>query len=319
MTVSNISHKQRFFAAVRSAIRPSLQTAWWMARLTLIVSLAVSLLQYVGVVSWLSDKLAPVFQLLGLPGEAALAFITGYFVNIYSAIAVIDTLDLSVRAVTILGVMCLCAHNMVVETAVQKKTGSSVVRIVMVRTLSAFVLGFALNFVMPEANAALGAKETQAEVANLWPMLGEWVKSSAWLVARMTVLIVSLNIMQRVLTEFGAIKLLSKLLRPLLVVFGLPARTSFLWIVANILGLAYGAAVMVEESKNGTISPEDADLLNHHISISHSNLEDLILFISVGGLTLWMLLPRWLASAVIVWVRKLELKTRDPSIPPSVV
>lgn len=65
--------------------------------------------------------------------------------------------------------------------------------------------------------------------------------------------------------------------------FGLPAKTAFLWIVANTLGLAYGAAVMIDETESGKITKKDVDLLNHHISISHSNLEDVFLVASVGA------------------------------------
>jgi hypothetical protein len=90
------------------------------------------------------------------------------------------------------------------------------------------------------------------------------------------------------------------------VIFGLPARTSFLWIVANVLGLAYGAAIMIEETARGKISRNDADLLNHHIGVSHSNLEDILLLYSAGAFFWWMLLSRWGLSIVLVWERRLE-------------
>ncbi|MFA6326078.1 MAG: hypothetical protein WCX21_02875, partial [Bacteroidales bacterium] len=54
------------------------------------------------------------------------------------------------------------------------------------------------------------------------------------------------------------------------------------------------------------VSRRDIDLLNHHISISHSNLEDLILFSTVGGLMPWMLFSRWIMSFFLVWERRLE-------------
>jgi hypothetical protein len=92
----------------------------------------------------------------------------------------------------------------------------------------------------------------------------------------------------------------------LLVVFGLPARTSFLWIVANVLGLAYGAAIMIEETERGKISRSDADLLNHHIGVSHSNLEDMLLLYAAGAFFWWMLLSRWCLSIVLWWERRFE-------------
>lgn len=81
-----------------------------------LVTFAIMLLQYFGVIEYISQWLTPVFSHFGLPGEAALAYVSGYFVNCYSAIAVMTTLDLSTRAATILSVMVLCSHNMIVET-----------------------------------------------------------------------------------------------------------------------------------------------------------------------------------------------------------
>lgn len=58
-----------------------------------------------------------------------------------------------------------------------------------------------------------------------------------------------------------------EVLKPPLALFGLPAKTSFLWIVANILGLAYGAAVMIEEINAGKV--ENAKLIQVQYSYQH--------------------------------------------------
>ena len=114
-------------------------------------------------------------------------------------------------------------------------------------------------------------------------------------------------ILQRILKEFGIIQILSTIFKPLLKVMGLPESTSFLWIVANTLGLAYGSAVMVEEVEAGKLSRTDADLLNFHIAISHSNLEDLLLFAAIGVSIWWMLIPRLFIAIAAVWGRRFAL------------
>ena len=305
------STKDRFIATTLAAIPPALRTAWWMLRITVVISFLVKILQYIGVVNWISNSLNPLFQFIGLPGEASLVFISAYFVNIYSAIAVIATLDLSFRAITILAVMCLCAHNMFLETAIQKKTGSSAIRIVLLRTISAFILAFALNIIMPENTSMAASTMHLAENKSLLAALQDWGISTIMLVIKMFTLIIMLNILQRLLNEFGIIKWISTLFSPVLKFFGLPRNTSFLWFVANILGLTYGGSVMIEESEQGEISHEDADLLNHHIAISHSNLEDVILMASVGAAIFWMLASRWIMAAIVVWLRKFELKIKN--------
>ena len=63
----------------------------------------------------------------------------------------------------------------------------------------------------------------------------------------------------------------------------------------------------VDENEQGLASKEQNDILNHHICVSHSNLEDLLLFTAVGGNFFWMLLSRWAMSLILVWERKFEM------------
>lgn len=306
-----------FHRSIKSIIEimpKTLKTCLWLIRLTATITLAVQILQYINVIEWLSQYLNPIFNLIGLPGEASLAFVSGYFVNVYSAIAVMATLDLDIRAITILSAMILCSHNMITETAVQKKTGSSAIRMVITRTVSAFIIGFALNYIMPESATSVIIEKESIKLTFM-EMLEQWFYSTLKLAAMMSVLIVALSILQRLLSEFGVIKLLSKLLRPILYIFGLPAKTSFLWIVANTLGLAYGAAVMIDEAESGKITQKDIDLLNHHIGISHSNLEDVILLASIGAMAWWLLLSRWALSFLLVWELRLEMAIKKKFLP----
>lgn len=274
------------------------------------VSFAIMLLQYFGVIEWISQLLTPVFSSFGLPGEAALAYVSGYFVNCYTAMAVMSTLNLDMRAATILAVMVLCSHNMIVETTVQAKTGSSALRIVVIRTLSAFILAFVLNKIMPgEFVSRISHVSTTSNVPFI-DLLQSWAFRTLKTVALMIVLVYLLTLLQRILNEFGIIKHISNFLKPVMIFFGLPPRTAFLWLVANTLGLAYGAAVMIDEAETGTTTKEENDLLNHHIGVSHSNLEDLLLFTAIGGSFLWMLLSRWAMSLLLVWERKIEMKIK---------
>lgn len=293
-------------SCVRSATPSALKTIWWLTKIMIGVSFAIMLLQYFGVIEWISELLTPVFSSFGLPGEAALAYVSGYFVNCYTAMAVMSTLGLDMREATILAVMVLCSHNMIVETTVQAKTGSSAVRIVIIRTLSAFVLAFVLNKIMPEY-AEKVTEVIETKDTTFVGMLVDWAWRTAKTVALMIVLVYLLTLLQRILNEFGIIKYIANFLKPVMVFFGLPPRTAFLWLVANTLGLAYGAAVMIDEAEQGTTTKEENDILNHHIGVSHSNLEDLLLFTAMGGNFLWMLLSRWAMSLLLVWERKLEI------------
>lgn len=291
----------RFTNCIKSARPSALKTIWWLTKIMALLSFAIMLLQYVGVIEWISYWLTPVFSHFGLPGEAALAYVSGYFVNCYSAIAVMTTLDLSTRAATILSVMVLCSHNMILETTVQHKTGSSVVKIVAIRTLSAFILGWVLNKIMPGSFEASSMTNNVQEELTFMIMLKDWALRTAKNIALMAVIVYLLTVLQKILTEYGIIEYISRFLNPVMRFFGLSPKCAFLWLVSNTLGLAYGAGIMIEEAEKGETTKEDNDLLNCHIGISHSNLEDLLLFTAAGGAYLWMLLSRWCMSLIWVW------------------
>jgi hypothetical protein len=94
---------------------------------------------------------------------------------------------------------------------------------------------------------------------------------------------------------------------PFLKLFGLPESTSLSWIVANAIGLAYGSAVILEQVEEHKMSRSEADLLNHHIAISHSQIEDPLLFLAVHLPLGWLILPRVILAIIAVWLRRLEL------------
>jgi len=280
-------------------------------KITVGISFAMMLLKYFNILPYVSDAIGPVFRYFGLPGSAALAYLSGYFINVYSAMAVMSTLALDARELTILSTMVLCSHSMILETAVLKKTGVSGVRMIIVRTLSALFLGWFLNLILPEGSGEVVTAAVAREQLTFWLTLRDWLWSTFKLVLLITIIIYILNIVQRLLYEFGVIAMISKFLKPLMLFFGLPPKTAFLWIVANIIGLAYGAAAMLDEIARDKLERRDVLLINTHISISHSNLEDLILLTALGAVGWIMLLIRWAMSMVLVWELRLEFYIKD--------
>ncbi|MBQ0123238.1 MAG: nucleoside recognition protein [Bacteroidales bacterium] len=305
------TNKERFKRCVREIIPSTTKTCIWIIKITVGVSFAMMLLKYFNILPYISDFISPVFSIFGLPGSTALAFVSGYCVNVYSAIAVMTSLDLDWRAITILSTMVMAAHSMFLETPVLKKTGVSGVRMVAVRTLSAFVLGVGLNLVLPGEATLDASAAAVAERGAFLPQLGAWVLSTLKLVVMMICIIYALNVLQRVLQEFGIIDKIAKVFKPLMKVFGLPEGTVFLWIVANVIGLGYGAAAILDSLSRNTLSERDVKLLDSHICISHSNLEDLILLSATGAVWWILLLSRWLMAIILVWEQRLEFYISD--------
>ena len=122
----------------------------------------------------------------------------------------------------------------------------------------------------------------------------------------MIAIIYSLNILQKLLKDFGIMEKISRFLRPMMLFFGLPPKTAFLWIVANLIGLGYGAAAMLDEIEHGALEKDDILLIDTHICVSHSNLEDLLLVTAMGAVWYVMLLSRWAVSFLLVWAIRLK-------------
>lgn len=303
---NNKTINQRLYGSVKSAIPAALKSARFLLSIMIPVSLAVTLLKYSGVLDYIAAWLNPAFSLIGLPGNAALVFITSMALNIYSAIAVISTLPFSERELTILALMCLISHNFFVETAIQKKTGSSAVKITLVRVVYSFIGAYSLNLLMPEGTGKIITASSGLAEISLKGILTSWLYNSIFLIIQILILVTLLLVLQKILDEFGFIDKLAVMLRPLLRIMGLPDSVAFLWIVANTLGLAYGSAIMIEQSESGRLTREDADILNHHIGISHSLLEDTLLFVSIGVPALWIIFPRIILATIEVWLMKLR-------------
>ena len=299
---------KRILTIVKLSIPPALKTCRWLLSLMIPISFAVTLLNFFGILGWLAHFINPLFNLIGLPGQCSLAYLTGIFLNVYSAIAVMMSLSLSVRQMTILALMVLIAHNLIVETIIQRKTGSSTLKIILIRVLTSIVGAFILNqFLPPDVQKTITDTSKAFAQASLMEVSKTWGINTLLLSLKIILFINTLMILQKVLEDFGILKLLSKLLSPFMRMMGLPANTSFLWIVANFLGLAYGGAIMIEQLEKKNITSLETDILNHHTAVSHSQLEDTLLFVTIGVPVLWITIPRVIFAIIIVWAYRLWL------------
>jgi hypothetical protein len=277
------------------------------------VSFAAVLLQHWGVLDYIAHFFEPIFRLFGLRGEATVVIITAIFVNLYSAIAIIQSIPFTEREICIMALMTLLAHNLIIETLVQMKTGSSGLRMVSIRIIAAIAGGLFLNFVLPE-NDTIVIHGIVSGHLSFVEVMQNWFLGTIALVFTLVCIVVSLNILQSVLEEFGIMAIIARWVSPLLRPMGLPKNTAFLWIVAYTVGLAYGAAILIEYKKEGKISSEDADILNHHIAISHSQLEDSLLFFAIGASLVWITVPRIVLAMIVVWIIKcFNKKTLKPA------
>lgn len=291
---------------LRMAVRPSCKSAAWLLRLMIPISLGVTLLQYYGILQWIASYTEPLFCHFGLPGASALVFITGASAGTYAGLAAMMSVHLTFRQASIMAVMvCLC-HALPMECAVNRKTGSSFWLMAAIRIAMAFVAAFLLNLLLPEMPAAYVYLGAPAD-STLVEVLTTWLLSQLKMSAMVCLIIFSLMIIQKFIEVRGLLRPLSHLFAPLMHLFGLPARASYMWIVGNVIGLSYGSAIMLELKDRGIITLEDANDVNYHLIMNHSMLEDTLVF-AVTGISAPLIIGcRVCLAMAVVWTRRAVL------------
>ena len=230
-------------------------TTLWLLKIILPISLLVRFLDYFGILTYIAQFLDPIFVHLGLPGSTAIVFITSIFLPLYAPLAIIMSMPITLRELTILALMCQTAHNLPVESAIQAKTGTSFWAMSILRVVMSLIIGVVLNLILPKEMGMPFFEITSVEaVSSIGALLLLWLKNSAQMALLIFVIIASLNIIYKLLLKYHLIAKLSKAIEPILKFFGLPVSTAFLWLIGYIVGLAYGGALMIDQMKEGKVS-----------------------------------------------------------------
>lgn len=291
------------------------RTTLWLLRMILPISLLVRLLDYFGLLAWLAGFLDPLFVNMGLPGSTAIVFITSIFLPLYAPLAIITSLSITLRELTILALMCQISHNLPVESAIQAKTGTSFQAMTLLRITMSILVGLLLNLILPpEMGMPLFAQSSMAPITSVGTLLFLWLKSSLHISLLILVIVFALNLLYSLLEANRLVPRVSKAIEPLLAFFGLPRSTAFLWLIGYIVGLAYGGALMIDQMKEGKVTRSEANLLNHHLAVSHSVLEDNLLFVALGVSLWWILAVRFGIAFAVVWIRRFWLTIRGRHI-----
>lgn len=301
-------HCKKISRCVVTTLPKATKTCLWMLKITLPISLLVRLMQYYGLMDVIGTTTSSLFPLLGLPAESAVVFFTSCCLPIYAPIALMATIDLTVRQATILSLMCLVSHNLPVECAIAKKTGSSFITIFTLRVASSVILATIANMLLPEDARIFTLTASSIEYSSIYDVISVWLVSSLNLAKILGFIVTSLMLLQSLLEEYGVIRHMCRFITPLMNIMGLSSKASFLWLVGNIVGLSYGSAIMINMVSEGKIEKYEADLANRHLAISHSLLEDTVLFASLGVCAWWLLLFRIPLAIIAVWAKRLSDK-----------
>lgn len=139
MSVSNISNQIK--DGFKKGIRIDLKIIVYTFPLYIIIDI----LNQLGIIQKVGREFSPFMRLLGLPGNASIVLITGFTLNLFAAVAAMAPLNLTVKQITILGLMVGIAHNLFIETAILSRVGFKGYIIVFFRLLVSFAAGGILN------------------------------------------------------------------------------------------------------------------------------------------------------------------------------
>jgi Fe2+ transport system protein B len=299
MTPDNI------FSPLAAAVAAGSRKGWhgflWMLKILVPISLGTALLVYSGVLHQLDFVLKPLMGVLGLPAMAALPLVVGLLTGIYGGIATMTVLPFTSAQMTLIAIFLLISHNIIQEAIIQGKSGLHPLKATAFRlVVSCLTVVLVSRLVGGDAVVIGPQAQAVAASASFGEMIAAWCRETALLTVKIFLIIMPLMILLEAMKRFHLIQYLVKLMGPLLTVMGVDRRVGLLWLTAAIFGLSYGAAVIVEEAREGQFSPEELSRLQLSIGVNHSMIEDPALFLPLGLSPFWLWVPRLVAAILVV-------------------
>lgn len=266
------------------------------------VTIIVTILQYTPVLPWFIKLIAPVMQLIGLPGEAAMPLVLGNFLNLYAAIGAIVSFEFTVKEVFIMAIMLSFSHNLIVESALASRVGVSWWLIISVRVGLALLSAILVNIFWNGGNeqAQYGLISTNEVVLTGWgDILLHGLMTATIAVLQLAIIIFPLMIATQFFREKGWLEKLSKAFAPFTRFLGMKENTSFTLVTGLTIGLAIGAGVMIQAVREDNVSRKDMVLALIFLVSCHAVVEDTVVFIPLG-IPVWPLLVIRIFAAVIL-------------------
>ncbi|WP_404459522.1 nucleoside recognition domain-containing protein [Sutcliffiella horikoshii] len=295
-----------------------LGTTWTLGKVIFPVTLLVGILQHTPVLQYLINAIAPIMGIFGLSGEAAIPLVIGNFLNLYAGIGAILTLDLTVKEVFILAVMLSFSHNLLVESTVAAKVGLKIWVILAVRLGLAFSAGIIINLVWKGggelAQYGMVAKSEEV-VTGFFPIILDATQRGLMGILQLAIIVIPLMILVQYMKELGWLAVFSKWMGPFTRALGMKENTSTTMAAGLVIGLAYGAGVMIQAVKEDNVSKKDLTLAFIFLVACHAVVEDTLIFIPLG-IPVWPLLAIRVTTAILLTIavafiwKRLELAKR---------
>jgi len=307
----NNNNKLKSFAL--SIFNPWKRTCKILFKILIPISILIKILQETGGINYVSNFFDPLMQLMGLPGEMGIVWASAIFGNLYGGLLAFyslqSTVSLTVAQATILMTALLIAHSFLMEVVVVYKAGLKWIPIVLFRLGMAVVVGMFLNFFYTATGLL---QEPASQIMTLSApadqSIAAWVINELKNYVSIALIILALIATLEILKRIGLIEKLNKLLEPILNFIGMTSKIVPLTIIGLTLGLAYGGALIIDETRATSISKKDIFYSLLLMSLFHSIIEDTMLVASAGGnwsgIILFRFIFAFITTAILIRITR---------------
>ena len=308
-----MSNNNKLKSFALSIFNPWKRTCKILFKILIPISILIKILQETGGINYVSNFFDPLMQLMGLPGEMGIVWASAIFGNLYGGLLAFyslqSTVSLTVAQVTILMTALLIAHSFLMEVVVVYKAGLKWIPIVLFRLGMAVVVGIFLNFFYSATNLL---QEPASQIMTLSAPADQSI--TAWIINELknyisiALIILALITVLEILKRIGLIAKLNKLLEPVLNFIGMTSKIVPLTIIGLTLGLAYGGALIIDETRATSISKKDIFYSLLLMSLFHSIIEDTMLVASAGGnwsgIVLFRFVFAFITTAILIRITR---------------
>lgn len=289
-------------SSFKNGLQAGVKTTWTLSKVIFPITLIITILQYTPVLPWLIDLIEPFMGLLGLRGEAAIPLVLGNTLNLYAGIAGILSLELTVKEVFILAVMLSFSHNLFIETAVAVRVGVKLWVILTVRLGLAILSALVIRFFWHGGGeiAKYGFLPEQSAEPNGWGeifLLG--LEKASLGILQLALIVIPLMIVVQFLRDYKYLEKLSNALAPFTKIIGIQSNASTTLVAGLVVGLAYGAGLMIQAVEEDGVSKKDATLSFIFLVACHAVIEDTLIFVPLGIPVLPLLIIRVVTAFVL--------------------
>ncbi|MCG0275374.1 MAG: nucleoside recognition protein [Thermosediminibacteraceae bacterium] len=138
--------------------------------------------------------------------------------------------------------------------------------------------------------------------------LKEAAVGSVMSVKQIAIIVIPIMVAMEFLKDMGILDRIADLLSPLVRVLGMRKESAFALVIGIIIGLSYGAGVILREAKENQLSKKDLYLITYFLVAAHAVFEDTAIFAALGVSAALLLSTRLLVAAMFTFLASKLIK-----------